>query len=175
MKIEHIAKICHEANKALCESNGDFSQASWLQAPAWQKGSVVAGVQHAMDNPEATPENSHESWLKMKEAEGWKYGNVKNPEIKRHPCMLPYDELPKEQRIKDELFLAICSILIVKIDKATPVIQPEDKKVNVDEVDAKVKMNPADEEAIKMDGVPKKKIPKKKTLPSGKAMPQVNK
>ena len=42
-----------------------------------------------------------------KVATGWKYGPVKNPDAKEHPCMVPYAELPPEQRRKDALYLAM--------------------------------------------------------------------
>lgn len=74
-----IAKVCHEANRAYCESIGDTSQPVWETAPQWQKDSAVNGVQFHIDNPNAKPEDSHNSWLKQKEEEGWKYGEVKNP------------------------------------------------------------------------------------------------
>jgi len=44
----------------------------------------------------AGPEKSHESWMKVKEIDGWKWGPVKDPEKKEHPCMVPFSELPKE-------------------------------------------------------------------------------
>jgi len=96
-----------EFNKAYCESIGDFSIVSWDEAPEWQKKSAIDGVEFHLNNPDATPENSHENWLKQKEADGWKYGPVKNPETKEHPCYLPYNELPAEQRSKDYLFRAV--------------------------------------------------------------------
>ena len=169
LKIEDIAKICHEANKALCESMGDFSQAQWAASPAWQKGSAVAGVQNVIDNPSATPEDSHKSWLAMKEAEGWQYGEVKNPELLRHPCMVDYDELSEDQRVKDELFLSICKALIPMADiKRTRRVAPA-KSINK-------KVNIADEEALAMDNnKPTAKKMKQKVLPSGKAMPKVDK
>ena len=34
--VELIAEFCHEANKAICESFGDFSQSSWDNAAQWQ-------------------------------------------------------------------------------------------------------------------------------------------
>jgi hypothetical protein len=106
-----IARVAHEINRAYCESIGDHSQPTWDNAPEWQKDSAIRGVQFHIDNPEATPENSHESWLKQKEEEGWKYGPVKNPETKEHPCFLPYNELPIEQRSKDYLFRQIVHTL----------------------------------------------------------------
>ena len=106
MKIEDIARICHEANKSLCITQGDFSQQNWDEAPDWQKDSAIEGVKFHLENPDATPEDSHENWLAQKEAEGWKYGPLKNPETKEHPCIVPYDELPPEQQAKDYLFLS---------------------------------------------------------------------
>ena len=111
MQVEQIAKVCHEANRAYCESIGDNSQPTWDNAPDWQKKSAVTGVQYHLDNPNSKPEDSHNSWLKEKEADGWKYGTVKNPETKEHPCYVPYSELPIEQQKKDYLFLGVVRAL----------------------------------------------------------------
>lgn len=102
-----IARVAHEINRAYCASLGDDSQPSWGNAPDWQKASALAGVDMHLANPDATPENSHESWLAQKTAEGWKYGPEKDAEKKEHPCFLPYAELPPEQKAKDYLFRAV--------------------------------------------------------------------
>ncbi len=83
---------------------GDDSQPTWDDTPESHKQSLIAGVEMHLANPDATPEQSHESWYKVKEAEGWKYGEVKDMEKKEHPCFLPYEELPDEQKAKDYLF-----------------------------------------------------------------------
>ena len=106
-----IARVAHEINRAYCASLGDTSQPSWDDAPEWQKGSALAGVDMHLANPNATPENSHESWLAQKTAEGWKYGPVKDAQKKEHPCFLPYAELPPEQKAKDYLFRAVVHAL----------------------------------------------------------------
>lgn len=105
--VDHIAELCHNANRAYCASIGDHSQTPWADAPDWQKASARTGVQFHLNN-ETTPSQSHESWLKQKVEEGWVYGPVKDPEKKEHPCMVPYNELPVEQRSKDYIFKAIC-------------------------------------------------------------------
>lgn len=107
MSTTDIAKVAHELNKAYCESIGDNSQPSWEDAPEWQKSSAITGVKFHLENPEASPSASHDSWLKQKEEEGWKYGEVKDPEKKEHPCFVPYEELPVEQRSKDYIFRQI--------------------------------------------------------------------
>lgn len=111
MHIEAIAKVCHQVNAAYCESMGDKSQGDWDVAPDWQKESAVLGVNYHLKNPDATPEDSHKEWLKIKEADGWKYGSVKDVDKKEHPCMLPYFELPIAQKAKDYIFRAIITEL----------------------------------------------------------------
>jgi hypothetical protein len=51
------------------------------------------------------------SWLAEKTKTGWKYGPEKDPEKKEHPCFVPYDQLPAEQKMKDHIFLAIVQVL----------------------------------------------------------------
>lgn len=102
-----IARVAHEVNMAYCQSLGDYTQVPWEQAPEWQQKSAIVGVEFHLNNPNASPADSHESWLKEKEADGWKYGEVKDSEAKTHPCFRPYDELPQEQRSKDFLFRGI--------------------------------------------------------------------
>jgi hypothetical protein len=106
MKNELIARVAHEINRAYCASLGDNSQPEWESAPEWQRASALAGVQMHLQNPDATPEQSHESWFADKLAHGWKYGPVKDAEKKEHPCCVPYAELPPEQKAKDYLFRA---------------------------------------------------------------------
>lgn len=109
-RVEQIARVCHEANRAYCATLGDLSQPAWEYAPDWQKDSARNGVKFHLERPEGvapSPAASHESWLAQKRAEGWKYGAVKNPATKEHPCFLPYDELPVAERLKDYIFSAI--------------------------------------------------------------------
>jgi hypothetical protein len=111
MDVEQVARICHETNRAYCESIGDTSQPSWETAPEWQKVSARVGVKFHLDSlqlgREPSPSASHESWLEQKKADGWKYGTVKNPDKKEHPCFVPYSELPLDQKMKDYLFVSV--------------------------------------------------------------------
>ena len=107
MKNEDIASICHETNRALCAALGDMSQPAWAEAPEWQKKSAVAGVEFHLANPDSKPEDSHNSWMKQKLDDGWQFGPTKDPEKKLHPCIMPYSALPREQQVKDSLFIAV--------------------------------------------------------------------
>ena len=107
MTIEQIALVCHEANRAYCMTIGDYSQKPWEQADQWQRDSAIAGVMYAREHPDAPPFAQHEAWLRDKRLDGWVYGQVKDAALKTHPCMVDYDELPIEQRLKDALFVAV--------------------------------------------------------------------
>lgn len=110
MSPETIAMVAHEVNRAYCSAIGDDSHVSWLDAPEWQKESAVNGVTFHIEN-DVSPEHSHENWLSHKRADGWVWGEIKDPEIKTHPCMVEYHLLPKDQRIKDYLFKAVVDSL----------------------------------------------------------------
>jgi RyR domain len=109
--VMNLARVCHEANRAYCLALGDDSQPHWEDAPTWQKESAYLGVEFHLNHPDAGPAGSHESWLDVKRHAGWVYGPVKDPEKKEHPCMVPYEELPYEQRLKDALFVGIVHAL----------------------------------------------------------------
>jgi hypothetical protein len=102
--IEACSRAGHEANRAFCLALGDTSHASWDDAPDWQKSSTRNGIIGVLRDGN-TPEDSHVSWLKEKTDTGWKYGPVKDPEKKEHPCFLPYDQLPVSDRMKDLVFV----------------------------------------------------------------------
>ena len=109
--VEAIAKVAHEVNRAYCKAIGDDSQLPWNDAPDWQRNSAINGVQFHLRHPDVTPEQSHENWLEQKLREGWTHGPVKDIKKKEHPCFCPYEDLPKEQRVKDYLFKAVVDTL----------------------------------------------------------------
>jgi len=110
MQANDIARVAHEANRALQFIQGDPAPSpAWDQAPQWQRESAVIGVHSALRG--ATPEELHESWCEHKRADGWVHGPVKDEVAKMHPCLVPYADLPEEQRLKDALFHAIVGAL----------------------------------------------------------------
>jgi RyR domain. len=100
------AQICHEANRAIQLNTGDDNPSpKWADAPRHVKASAVDGVVKALNG--ATPEELHESWCDFKVKEGWKYGKEKDFEKLTHPCLVNYDQLPPEQKLKDHVFSSI--------------------------------------------------------------------
>lgn len=105
--VDLIACVCHEANRAYCQTLGDDSQKPWGEAPEWQRESVRKGVRLHIFNDSVPVAESHESWMKEKEETGWTYGPNKDEDKKTHPCMVPFDDLPVEHKAKDYIFRAI--------------------------------------------------------------------
>ena len=45
--------------------------------------------------------NVHEVWAQSRMKEGWIYGEERNDVLKTHPCLIPYEELPEEEKAYD--------------------------------------------------------------------------
>lgn len=110
----NIAEMCHILNCAFCDRYPDPAIPTappWADLDEHTKDSVVDGVvaavRHLKAGEEPDPSESHQNWLKFKEADGWKYGTVKDAAKKEHPCMVPYDKLPEAQKQKDDNFIAV--------------------------------------------------------------------
>lgn len=108
--VDSIARVTYEVNRAYSEAMGDFPFAPWDSAPDWQKETNRLGVLFHMGG-DFGPEASHESWRTQKFNDGWRWGAVKDPEKKEHPCMMDFADLPKEQQAKDFLFRAVVHAL----------------------------------------------------------------
>lgn len=115
--VEQVAEMCHEVNRAICEAQGDFSQVEWKDAPEDIKRSAIDGVEFHINNPDSKPSDSHENWMKFKEADGWVYGKYKSSAQKTHPCMRPYEELPFEQKVKDYAFHRIVKTVVKQYEE----------------------------------------------------------
>ncbi|HEY6019949.1 MAG TPA: RyR domain-containing protein [Candidatus Paceibacterota bacterium] len=110
MTPDQIARVAHEVNRAYCEALGDASQPTWEDAPEWQRASARMGVDLHLSG-DFGPEASHVSWMKQKLEDGWVYGEVKDPVAKTHPCIVPFEQLQREQQAKDFLFRGVVHAL----------------------------------------------------------------
>lgn len=105
--IEFAAHLAHEANRAYAASIGEDPKPAWEDATEETRQSARNGVVFHWDNPKITPVESHNNWLKFKEAGGWHYGPVIDHERLTHPQFVPYKDLPEEQKRKDYIFKAV--------------------------------------------------------------------
>lgn len=50
---------------------------------------------------EQMSKNVHDVWAETRIQQGWTYGEQRNDELKTHPCLVPYEELPESEKEYD--------------------------------------------------------------------------
>lgn len=50
---------------------------------------------------EQLAENAHDHWAKRRISEGWSWGAKRDDEAKKHPCLVPYEDLPDSEKQYD--------------------------------------------------------------------------
>lgn len=50
---------------------------------------------------EKMAENVHDEWAKTRIEQGWTWGSRRNDALQEHPCLVPYNELPEEEKVYD--------------------------------------------------------------------------
>lgn len=57
--------------------------------------------QELIDLGEQIAKNVHDVWSLGRINEGWTYGHERNDAEKKHPCLVPYEELPESEKDYD--------------------------------------------------------------------------
>lgn len=52
---------------------------------------------------EKMAKNTHENWAKQRISEGWIYGAQRDDVSKAHPCLIPYEDLPEQEKEYDRI------------------------------------------------------------------------
>lgn len=105
--VESAARLAHQVNRDFRIALGEEAGPTWDEASEEMRTSTRIGVALVLDSDNPTPEGMHASWMHTKELQGWKHGAVKDEVEKTHPNMLPYDQLPPMQRMKDHIFISV--------------------------------------------------------------------
>jgi hypothetical protein len=56
----------------------------------------------------------HRRWMEEKLKGGWQYGPIKDPVKKTHPCLVPWEDLPEDEREKDRQAVRVIPELLAK-------------------------------------------------------------
>lgn len=64
---------------------------------------------------EEMAKNVHEVWAKNRVAEGWTYGEKRDDENRKHPCLVPYELLPESEKEYDRATSQETLKLIMKL------------------------------------------------------------
>lgn len=112
---DQIAEICHEANRMYCRFIKDEVAPTWEELDRDGRATTIKGVRLVLNTPPGqmpNPMAMHDFWMKEKLQDGWRYGERIDREKKVHPCLMPWEFLSADQRLKDNLFLGIAFTLI---------------------------------------------------------------
>lgn len=52
---------------------------------------------------ERLAENAHDVWARQRLADGWTWGPKRDDAAKKHPCLVPYDQLAESEKEYDRL------------------------------------------------------------------------
>lgn len=59
--------------------------------------------------------NVHEVWAKNRIDQGWTYGETRDDNLKQTPCLVPYEDLPDEEKVFDRNTSAETLKAIIKL------------------------------------------------------------
>ena len=64
---------------------------------------------------EQMAKNVHEVWAEGRLEQGWTYGEERNDALKKHPCLVPYEDLPESEKEYDRNTAVSTLKLILKL------------------------------------------------------------
>lgn len=73
--------------------------AQYIPKPVDTSGVILS--EEIMQVAEMLSQNTHEVWSTGKLAEGWTYGEVLDAQNKKHPCLVPYEQLTEAEKDYD--------------------------------------------------------------------------
>jgi len=106
------ARFVYEAARLEAEVSGRrIVPESWEDREDDFKEQFVKVVEkQCSDEKFEGPEQAHDSWWQKYIDMGWQYGPERSVEKRTHPDMVPFHELPADEREKDEIFLRLCYV-----------------------------------------------------------------
>lgn len=77
----------------------------WSEASEGAKTGYRSAVKLVIEEG-YTSQQLHEKWMADKTEAGWEFGEEKDEELKTHPNLVEYENLPESERVKDTIFRA---------------------------------------------------------------------
>jgi len=65
--------------------------------------SVVVLPSELLALTERLAENTHDVWAVQRLSEGWTWGPTRDDRLKKHPCLVPYGDLPEGEKQYDRI------------------------------------------------------------------------
>lgn len=112
-RVNRIAEVSYEAIRAYSYTLGEPLRAPWDHASEHRREATRRGVRGILLGHLRDARAAHDAWLSEHRAEGWNWGPIIDEHTRRHPALLPYEQLPQVQRTKGEL----CRAVVLAMDR----------------------------------------------------------
>lgn len=114
-ELEIAAKTAHSVLQCVNRKFNCKELPAWEQTLTWYRASMVKHIEYIIYH-NYKPSRIHDKWIKRKIGFGLKYGKELDWNKKTHPLLVPFTELPVEERMKLDLIKAAV-MPFRKIDK----------------------------------------------------------
>lgn len=102
-----IAEQAHAVNNVWTKEVGNETRPEWNTLSQEDKEHYIHAVSNAIDSKLYSPAEAHKQWSTWMLAQGWEHGEY-NRDEKKHPNLIPFEQLPESEKVKDILFIAVC-------------------------------------------------------------------
>ncbi len=108
LRLQVMAAAVHTAWFAFAQAAGQSAQ-PWEECPEYQKGDTLHLVRfyEAFDPRDLSLDylsgTAHVVWMKKKIRDGWTFGPVRDASAKTHPSLIPFEQLPLAEQMKDRI------------------------------------------------------------------------
>lgn len=108
--IHEIGRVAHEAMCGVRMGFGRGDCPPWSDTSPAERSQAAHMVVTIMRRPNLDSAALHQDYVNDMIAKGWSLGEL-DVEAKRSPLLVPFDQLPVEQQVEDQVFRAVVMAL----------------------------------------------------------------
>lgn len=109
-QLEACAHAGYEAVRTFCLYNHNHKIGPWSRVPMLVRREIMLDAASYVTGKH--PDLVHQEFYERLTADGWTYGSEINREAKKHPRLLPWEQLLPQQRAQEVVFAGIVMVMV---------------------------------------------------------------
>lgn len=105
-----VARLAHAAVVEHTTVFGEVAIA-WDDLEDNDRELFIQMIREFAAHPEWTPEQQHQTWVDIRLREDWQYGATVDYRRRRHPLLVPFDRLSREEQMRRRLIVGVVTSL----------------------------------------------------------------